>query len=121
MGRDPISTKMLYNKEKKLGNGRHQSGISRPEKQSDLSRHARLVRKRYTLYWHRQAQFEGYRDEYEMWKKLYLEVEMTSNQLASRLQTTQTTVLNRLEKFKIKRRPPGGANHVTSGKWRKKL
>ncbi|MBU2060211.1 MAG: hypothetical protein KKB38_21070 [Gammaproteobacteria bacterium] len=94
-----------------MGNGK-KSGINRPDKPADLSNRARKARKHYTLFWHMQARFEGFNNEYEMWKDRYVNEGISTSRLVSMLQTAQSTIINRLEKFKIKRRPQGGPNYT---------
>uniref|UniRef100_A0A6H1ZBM4 Uncharacterized protein n=1 Tax=viral metagenome TaxID=1070528 RepID=A0A6H1ZBM4_9ZZZZ len=77
-----------------------------------LTSHCRKIRKTYTLRWHKEAIEREFKNEYKMLVYYYWKKMMSTNIMARCLDSTQFTILNRLKKFKIKRRPVGGTNHV---------
>jgi len=95
------------------------SGIDREGRPANLTYHARVCRRNFTRQWHSISQENGFKNEYHMLMSLYPrdqtkpELPLTSiGGLGRKFQVAESTILKRINKFKIPRRPKGGANNV---------
>ena len=95
------------------------SGIDKIGRPANLTQHARTHRRCFTRQWHVIAQGNGFKNEYHMWTSLYPrdqtnpELPLTSTgRLGRKFQVAESTILKRINKFKIPKRPKGGANNT---------